>query len=138
MEQGAEVHVEERRNLSPERLGRGGVHHVAFRVEDEAELRTWIDRITKAGFQNSGFVDRFYFRSLYFRELNGILFELSTDGPGFDTDEPLEHLGESLVSAIPRHSGMGNAKSKATMPTAYTIPVNANKIDDQNPILNTG
>lgn len=94
---GAEIHVEERKELPPERLGRGGVHHVAFRVEDEAELRTWIDRITKAGFQNSGFVDRFYFRSLYFREPNGILFELATDGPGFDTDEPLEHLGESLA-----------------------------------------
>lgn len=94
---GAEVHVEERKDLSPERLGRGGVHHVAFRVEDEAELRAWIERISKAGFQNSGFVDRFYFRSLYFREPSGILFELATDGPGFDTDEPLDRLGESLA-----------------------------------------
>lgn len=94
---GAEVHVEERKDVSPERLGRGGVHHVAFRVEDEKELRNWVERMSKAGFQNSGFVDRFYFRSLYFREPNGILFELATDGPGFDTDEPLEHLGESLA-----------------------------------------
>lgn len=94
---GAEVHVEERKDLPPERLGRGGVHHVAFRVEDETALRKWIDRISAAGFENSGFVDRFYFRSLYFREPNGILFELATDGPGFDTDEPLEHLGESLA-----------------------------------------
>ncbi len=94
---GAEIHIEERKDLSPERLGRGGVHHVAFRVENEAELQKWIDRITEAGFQNSGFVDRYYFRSLYFREPNGILFELATDGLGFDTDEPLEHLGETLA-----------------------------------------
>ncbi|WP_018922906.1 ring-cleaving dioxygenase [Salsuginibacillus kocurii] len=94
---GAEVHLETRNDLPPERLGRGGVHHVAFRVDDEEELRKWIDRVSEAGFPNSGFVDRFYFRSLYFREPNGILFELATDGPGFDTDEDLEHLGESLA-----------------------------------------
>jgi glyoxalase family protein len=94
---GAEVHVEERKDLPRERLGRGGVHHVAFRVEDEEELRKWIERIRTARFPNSGFVDRFYFRSLYFREPNGILFELATDGPGFDTDEDLHSLGESLA-----------------------------------------
>lgn len=94
---GAEVHVEERNDLPHERLGRGGVHHVAFRVEDEEELRTWINRINSVKLSNSGFVDRFYFRSLYFREPNGILFELATDGPGFATDEHLDHLGESLA-----------------------------------------
>ncbi len=94
---GAEVHVEERYDLERERLGRGGVHHVAFRVEDEEELRAWVGRIQSAGFPNSGFVDRFYFRSLYFREPNGILFELATDGPGFDTDEKLSELGETLA-----------------------------------------
>ncbi|MEK5477974.1 ring-cleaving dioxygenase [Paenibacillus sp. FSL R5-0407] len=94
---GAEVHLEERTDLAPERLGRGGVHHVAFRVEDEEELRAWITQIRGARFPNSGFVDRFYFRSLYFREPNGILFEVATDGPGFATDEDLAHLGESLA-----------------------------------------
>lgn len=94
---GAEVHLEERMDLPRERLGRGGVHHVAFRVENEVELRKWIDRIQSAGIPNSGFVDRFYFRSLYFREPNGLLFEIATDGPGFDTDEDLNHLGESLA-----------------------------------------
>jgi glyoxalase family protein len=48
------------------------------------------------GIQSSGPVDRFYFRSLYFREPNGILFEIATDGPGFSADEPLESLGEKL------------------------------------------
>ncbi|ULO06715.1 ring-cleaving dioxygenase [Paenibacillus sp. 19GGS1-52] len=94
---GAEVHLEERNDLEPEHLGRGGVHHVAFRVDNEAELKQWIERVGTLRLPNSGFVDRFYFRSLYFREPNGILFELATDGPGFATDEPMEHLGESLA-----------------------------------------
>lgn len=94
---GAEIHVEERTDLEQEHLGRGGVHHVAFRVDNEEELRAWINRVRAVRFPNSGFVDRFYFRSLYFREPNGILFELATDGPGFATDEDIEHLGESLA-----------------------------------------
>ncbi|MGG4130197.1 ring-cleaving dioxygenase [Paenibacillus illinoisensis] len=94
---GSEVHVEERNDLPIERPGRGSVHHVAFRVDNEEELKQWVDRVHNFRFPNSGFVDRFYFRSLYFREANGILFELATDGPGFDTDEELAHLGESLA-----------------------------------------
>lgn len=94
---GAEVHVEERKDLSRERLGRGGVHHVAFRVEDEVELRDWIQNIKGERIPNSGYVDRYYFKSLYFREPNGILFEVATDGPGFATDEDLNHLGEALA-----------------------------------------
>lgn len=94
---GAEVHVEERNDLPGERLGRGGVHHVAFRVDNEEELRRWVERIRTVRLPNSGFVDRYYFRSLYFREPNGILFELATDGPGFATDEPFESLGEALA-----------------------------------------
>lgn len=94
---GAEIHVEERADLPMERPGRGSVHHVAVRVEDEAEMRKWIDKINALGIHSSGYVDRYYFRSLYFRDPNGILFELATDGPGFATDEEIEHLGESLA-----------------------------------------
>ncbi|MEK0315756.1 ring-cleaving dioxygenase [Cohnella sp. 56] len=94
---GTEIHLEERSDLPQERQGIGAVHHVAFRVDDEAELRAWIDRVGAAGLAHSGFVDRFYFKSLYFREASGILFELATDGPGFDTDESLDALGESLA-----------------------------------------
>lgn len=94
---GTEIHLEERSDLPQERLGRGGVHHVAFRVDNEEELKQWIERIRSVQLLNSGFVDRFYFRSLYFREPNGILFELATDGPGFATDEEVEHLGEALA-----------------------------------------
>jgi glyoxalase family protein len=94
---GAEIHVEERSDLPREQLGYGGVHHVAFRVDNDDELREWIERIRGVRMPNSGFVDRYYFRSLYFREPNGILFEFATDGPGFDTDEDINHLGESLA-----------------------------------------
>jgi len=94
---GAEIHVEERKDLQRERQGRGSVHHVAFRVDNEEELNQWIEKIQGEGFNNSGFVDRYYFQSLYFREPNGILFELATDGPGFGADEEITHLGEDLA-----------------------------------------
>lgn len=94
---GAEVHVAERSDLDAERMGRGGVHHVAFRVPTSAEHMAWLEHLTSAGFRTSGLVDRFYFQSIYFREHNGILFELATDGPGFATDEDVNHLGESLA-----------------------------------------
>ncbi|QTN01017.1 ring-cleaving dioxygenase [Sediminibacillus dalangtanensis] len=94
---GAEIHVEEREGLPKERPGRGSVHHVAFRVEDEQELAQWAEKIKQARFPNSGLVDRYYFKSLYFREPNGVLFELATDGPGFATDEDIEHLGETVA-----------------------------------------
>ncbi|MDQ0352146.1 glyoxalase family protein [Alkalibacillus filiformis] len=94
---GAELHVHVSPNLHPERLGRGGVHHVAFRVQSEEELYQWIDRLNQSKLGNSGFVDRYYFKSVYFREPNGILFELATDGPGFTTDEDELNLGETLA-----------------------------------------
>lgn len=78
-------------------LGRGGVHHIAFRLRDDAEQGAWVNRLNQAGLRHSGIVDRFYFKSLYFRISNGILFELATDGPGFASDEPLETLGERLA-----------------------------------------
>ncbi|WP_175615217.1 ring-cleaving dioxygenase [Piscibacillus halophilus] len=94
---GAELHIHVRTDLPRERLGRGGVHHVAFRVENEEKIREYLEDLNQLGIGNSGFVDRFYFRSVYFREPNGILFELATDGPGFATDEDANHLGESLA-----------------------------------------
>ena len=92
----AELHVAVEPHLRPARQGAGGVHHVAFRVPTYEEYDQWADRLKQAGVPQSGPVDRFYFRSLYFREPNGILFELATDGPGFASDEPMEHLGEKL------------------------------------------
>ncbi|SEH48239.1 glyoxalase family protein [Halobacillus karajensis] len=94
---GAEVHIEEKREGKPEKPGRGSVHHVAFRVSDEDELKKWEETIQASGFPHSGIVDRYYFKSIYFREANHILFELATDGPGFSTDEDENHLGEKLA-----------------------------------------
>jgi glyoxalase family protein len=92
----AELHVAVRPGLPPARPGAGGVHHVAFRTPDEAQHRAWAERLASLRVPNSGPVDRHYFRSLYFREPNGVLFEIATDGPGFAVDEPLESLGERL------------------------------------------
>ncbi|MEI5909134.1 ring-cleaving dioxygenase [Bacillus spongiae] len=94
---GGEIHLEERDDLPAEKPGRGSVHHVAFRVEDGNELKKWVDWINENRLPNSGSVERYYFRSLYFREPNGILFELATDGPGFEADESFETLGERLA-----------------------------------------
>ena len=94
---GKEVYVIEQPSLYPAQLGYGGTHHVAFRVRDDAEQAAWNEHLARLGVPTSGVVDRFYFRSLYFRVSNGILFELATDGPGFAADEPLEELGEKLA-----------------------------------------
>jgi glyoxalase family protein len=92
-----ELHVAVEPTLPPVSQGAGGVHHVAFRVPTFQEYDEWYKRLSESRVPQSGPVDRFWFRSLYFREPNGILFELATDGPGFAADEPIEHLGETLV-----------------------------------------
>lgn len=79
-----------------ERPGRGSIHHLAIRVKNDEELKFWDEQVKARGFHSSGIVDRFYFKSLYFRESNGILFEIATDGPGFTVDGDVEHLGERL------------------------------------------
>jgi len=93
----AELHVLEDRTSAPAQQGAGGAHHVAFRTPDETQYHAWTQRLTELRIRHSGEIDRFYFRSLYFREPNGILFEIATDGPGFATDEPLATLGEKLA-----------------------------------------
>jgi glyoxalase family protein len=93
----AELHVAVQPDLAPARLGAGGVHHVAFRTPNEAEYHQWRERLDAHGVPNSGEVDRYYFRSLYFREPAGVLFEIATDGPGFAVDEDPARLGESVA-----------------------------------------
>ena len=93
----AELHVAEQPGLAAARPGAGGVHHVAFRTPDETEYRAWAERLRALRVPNSGPVDRYYFRSLYFREPGGVLFEIATDGPGFAVDEDPETLGERVV-----------------------------------------
>jgi glyoxalase family protein len=93
----AELHVAEQPHLSRAQLGAGGVHHVAFRTPTDEEYQEWINQIRSYRIPNSGPVDRYWFRSLYFREPNGILFEIATDGPGFAVDENPDTLGEKVV-----------------------------------------
>ncbi len=75
--------------------GAGTVHHVAWATTME-EHSAWREQVAEAGAHPTPVIDRFYFKSVYFREPSGVLFELATIGPGFTTDEPAEHLGERL------------------------------------------
>ncbi len=93
---GAELHVAEQPDLPVARGAAGGVHHVAFRIPD-ADYEAWAQHLNALRIPNSGEVDRFWFQSLYFREPNGILFEIATDGPGFAVDEDAATLGEKVV-----------------------------------------
>ena len=92
----AELHVAVQPDLQVARQGAGGVHHVAFRTPDE-NYDAWAERLNAFDVPNSGKVDRFWFRSLYVREPNGVLFEIATDGPGFAVDEDPATLGEKVV-----------------------------------------
>jgi glyoxalase family protein len=76
--------------------GAGTVHHVAWASPME-EHEAWRERALQGGASPTPVIDRFYFKSIYFREPSGVLFEIATIGPGFTTDEPLEHLGERLA-----------------------------------------
>lgn len=93
---GAQVIVENNVILPKARQGYGTVHHAGFRVEDRSELEEWKERLNAFRFPNSGYVERYYFGSLYTNVYPQILFELATDGPGFTGDEPYETLGEIL------------------------------------------
>jgi glyoxalase family protein len=94
---GTEVILSMPDNIAPAQQGRGGVHHVAFRVPDGETHVSWREHIAGLGLRPTPVIDRFYFKSIYFREPGGVLFEIATDGPGFAADEPEEHLGERLA-----------------------------------------
>ena len=81
----------------PERglQGAGSVHHIAWASPPE-DHEAWHRRVIEGGARATPIIDRHYFRSIYFREPSGVLFEIATIGPGFTVDEPLEHLGEKL------------------------------------------
>ncbi len=74
----------------------GTVHHVAWRTPDPATQVAWRDRLLKAGRNVTSVIDRWYFKSIYYREPGGVLFEIATDGPGFTVDESPEKLGTTL------------------------------------------
>jgi len=83
-------------DASRSRLGAGSVHHVAFRTPDAGALERWRERLAGHGLHVTEVVERCYFRSIYFREPGGVIFEFATDGPGFSTDESMDELGGSL------------------------------------------
>ena len=94
---GAEIRVAERPEMPLHRMvGAGGVHHVAYRVPDDEQHAAWREYLAGAGLGVTPVIDRHYFRSIYFREPGGVLFEIATDGPGFTVDESPENLGEML------------------------------------------
>ena len=94
---GQYVEVRAMPNIPRGEWGRGSMHHVAWRVADEAaELRVR-ERVIEARRRPTDVIDRFWFKSVYFLEPGGVLFEIATDGPGFTADEPLSTLGEKLV-----------------------------------------
>jgi len=95
--EGGIVDIYEAGGFLPGRQGRGSVHHVAFRAVDDADQQVMANKLVKNhGQQPTEQKDRNYFRSVYFREPGGVLFEIATDIPGFAVDEPVESLGEHL------------------------------------------
>jgi len=92
----AQVDLVERADDPVGHIAAGTVHHIAFRAENDEEQLAWREKLVDLGLAVTPVIDREYFHSIYFREPNGILFEIATDGPGFTIDEPAEHLGESL------------------------------------------
>jgi glyoxalase family protein len=92
----AELHVAVQPGLPIAQQGAGAVHHVAFRTPDFDSIKGWAQRLKTFRVPSSGEVERYYFRSLYFREPGGNLFEIATDGPGFAVDEPIETMGQGL------------------------------------------
>lgn len=94
---GSEVWLLEEPDSPTAKLGAGGVHHVAYRVQDQETQEAWRSQLTQAGLHVTRVIDRFWFKSIYFRVTRGILFEIATEGPGFAIDEDLDSLGEKLV-----------------------------------------
>jgi glyoxalase family protein len=120
---GTEVHVVEQPDLSPARQGIGGVHHVAFRTPNDEEHRQWQQHLSGSGVDVTPVIDRYYFRALYFREPGGVLFEIATDGPGFATDEDMEHLGERL--ALPPFLEPHRAEIERVLPPLEAVGTTA-------------
>ena len=96
------------------RWGIGAVHHLAWRVDDEEHQLQVRGQVEEAGANATPVIDRFWFKSVYFKEPGGVLFELATDGPGFAVDEDPEHLGETLV--LPPFLQQYREKIEAVLP----------------------
>lgn len=107
--------------------GAGTVHHVAWNVGDDASELEVRERIVAAGLRPTPVIDRMYFRSVYFREPGGVLYELATADPGFTIDEPVEHLGEHLM--LPPQYESQRAEIEAILPRIHLgVPTAATSI----------
>ncbi len=94
---GATIDVECLPDLPPGRIAVGTVHHIAWRTHTDSEQSAWRDDIAGKGYNVTPIIDRRYFRSIYFREPGGVLFEIATDPPGFAVDEPEAELGTHFL-----------------------------------------
>jgi glyoxalase family protein len=113
---GGIVDIREAKGFLPGRMGRGSVHHVAFRAKDDAEQAEIARKLSEVhGIYATEQRDRQYFRSIYFREPGGILFEIATDAPGFTVDEPIATLGTDLK--LPRFLESKRQQIEAVLPT---------------------
>jgi glyoxalase family protein len=108
------IDVEDASALPSGRSGAGTVHHVAFRATDDAAQDAMRNALIAAGMNVTDQLDRNYFRSVYFREPGGVLFEIATDSPGFAVDEPLANLGETLM--LPEWLEPRRAAIEASLP----------------------
>jgi glyoxalase family protein len=122
---GAEIHVEVHPELSRGYAGVGGVHHVAFRTPNPEEHQAWQREVAASGLHVTPVIDRYYFKSIYFREPSGVLYEIATDGPGFATDEDAAHLGERL--ALPPFLEPARARIEAGLRPIGVPPVAAGR-----------
>jgi glyoxalase family protein len=105
--------------------GAGIVHHVAFRVADDASQAEWLKKITGEGLHVSPVMERNYFRSIYYREPGGVLFEIATDPPGMAVDEPLESLGTTLKLPAPYEPHREEIRAilpKIKLPSGVELP----------------
>lgn len=117
---GCYVEIRELPDMQRGAWGTGSIHHLAWRVEDEAHQLAVRARIESAGRRPTPVIDRFWFKSVYFTEPGGVLFELATDGPGFAVDEDSAHLGEQLVLPPwlePRRGAIEAALPRIEMPS---------------------
>jgi glyoxalase family protein len=112
---GAVVDIRTAEGFLPGALGGGGVHHIAFRAADDAAQAAMVQRpATEHGIRTTEQLDRNYFRSVYFREPGGVLFEIATDEPGFAADESLATLGQDLK--LPRFLEPRRREIEAVLP----------------------
>ena len=100
--------------------GVGSVHHLAWSVKDESHQLAVRGQVESAGGHATEVIDRFWFKSVYFKEPGGVLFEIATEGPGFAADEDPAHLGESLV--LPPWLESHRPAIERALPTLTPVP----------------